>query len=436
MNMNIKTLSRAFAALLAFVSTAFAAENEIPVKAAAMAPMNSSALLKHVAAAAQKQGVRKFLLKQSPDLDARLLDEALADYVLFIEDWDMDDAEWTQLDAEKGQLTVTGTVEINDKALNQWLESNGISRNDFTDAAGNNHHFTLVILEEPPAVGAMKMNETFGTGIDGLKWFFMNYTMFQRKVRDAINKKVGEMGFEVAEPAENRIFEKYKSPDGTLFGVHFDAENDSFTVERDLLNAVRDNLPNALVLFYRIDTLAMDRGVGEIRASVAFSVKNLASGTTKAFGDSTFAMPLSSKTGRDLVMDDMARATVLAMNKLLNAEDAARKLNHIATSLQSAANRPKGPMRLVVNSAVFDESSRRKTMFMLKKALVAQGLATPEGIQTTETTLSATISKAGIDGLDGLQFEYLEDIFAGLEANLDESVYHVDSANNTLTIAP
>lgn len=433
--MNIKKLTCALVALLLGIA-ASAAENEVSVKASGTAQMNTSMLQKRVVAEAQKQGVRKFLLKQSPDLDARVLDEALADYALFVEDWDMEDAEWIQFDPYQGQLTVSGIVEINDSELNQWLESKGVSRNAFTDGDGNNRRFTLVILEEPPAVGAMKMNEFFGTDVAGLKWFFMNYTMFQRKVRDAINKKVGEMGFDVSEPAENRIFDKYKSPDGTLFGVHFDAEANAFAVERDLLEAVRDNIPDALVLFYRIDTLAMDPGAGQIRSSVAFSVKNLASGTTKAFGDSSFTMPYSSKTGRDLAMDDLARATVLAMNKLLNAEDAARKLNHIATSLQSAANRPKGPMKLVVNSSVFDAASRRRTMFMLKKALVERDLATPEGIQTTETTLSATISKAGIDGLDGLQFEYLEDIFSELDVMLDETAYHVDAANNTLTIAP
>ena len=282
----------------------------------------------------------------------------------------------------------------------------------------------------------MKMNEFFGTDVTGAKWFFMNYTMFQRKVRDAINKKVAEMGFDVSEPSENRIFDKYKSPDGTLFGVHFDAEKNAFVVERDLLDAIRDNLPDALVLFYRIDTLAMDPGAGQVRSTIAFSVKNLAAGTTKAFGDSTFALPMSATTGRDIAMDDLARATTSAMNKLLNAEDAAAKLNHIAISLQAASNRPKGPMKLVVNSAVFDESARRKTMFKLRKALVDQGLATKEGVKSTETTLSATISKEGIDDLDSLQFEYLEDLFAGLEVELDESAWHVDAANNTITIAP
>ena len=304
------------------------------------------------------------------------------------------------------------------------------------DGDGNEHRIQLVILEEPPAVGAMKMNEFFGTDVTGAKWFFMNYTMFQRKVRDAINKKVAEMGFDVSEPAENRIFERYKTSDGTLFGVHFDAEKDAFSVERGLLDAVRDNLPDALVLFYRIDTLAMDPGAGQVRSTIAFSVKNLASGTSKAFGDSTIALPMSSSTGRDIAMDDLARATTMAMNKLLNAEDAAAKLNHIAISLQSAANRPKGPMKLVVNSAVFEASARRKTMFKLKKALVDQGLASKDGVKTTETMLTAAISKKGIEDLDSLQFEYLEDLFSGLEVELDESSWHVDTANNTITIAP
>ena len=423
-------------ALLLSGIAATAADNEIRVTASGTAAMNTSALLKRVVVEAQKQGVRKYLLKQSPDLDARLLDEALSDFASFVENWDMDDAEWEQFDPQQGQLTVTGVVEVDAEELNQWLESKGVSRNTFTDRAGNEHRIQLVILEEPPAVGAMKMNEFFGTDVTGAKWFFMNYTMFQRKVRDAINKKVAEMGFDVSEPAENRIFAKYKSPDGTLFGVHFDAEKSEFTAERDLLEAIRDNLPDALVLFYRIDTLAMDPGAGEVRSSVAFSVKNLGSGTTKAFGDSTAALPHSPSTGRDVAMDNLARATTMAMNKLLNAEDAAAKLNHIAISLQNAANRPKGPMKLVVNSAVFEESARRKTLFKLKKALVDQGLATKEGVKSTETTLMATISKEGIEDLDSLQFEYLEDLFSGLELELDESVWHIDAANNTITIAP
>ncbi len=432
----MKTTFRALCALFLSAVIVTASDNEISVKASGTAAMNTSALVKRVEAEAQKQGVLKFLLKQNPNLDERIRDKALVDYAQFIKDWDMDDAEWEQLDPQQGQLTVTGTVEVNAEKINQWLEGEGVKPGVFVDGDGNEHRIQLVILEEPPAVGAMKMNEFFGTDVTGAKWFFMNYTMFQRKIRDAINEKVATMGFDVSELAENRIFDKYKTPDGTLFGVHFDAEKDSFVVERDLLDAVRDNLPDALVLFYRIDTLAMDPGAGEVRSTVAFSVKNLKSGVTKAFGDSTSQLSISPSTGRDLAMDNLARATTQAINKLLNAKDAAAKINHIAISLQSAANRPKGPMKLVINSAVFEESARRKTIFKLKKALVDQGLATKEGVNTTETMLTATISKEGIEDLDTLQFEHLEDLFSSLEIELEESMYHIDAVNNTITIAP
>ena len=196
------------AALLA----ALAADNEIQVKASGTAPQNSFALKKTVTADAQKLAVRKYLLKQNAELDDRIVDEALSEYTKFIEDWEELDASWEALDSTQGQLTVEGMATIDLEEANEWLEARGVNRQG---------SIQIVVMEEPPSLGSMKFDEAFGTGIDGAKFFLQNYTLFQRKIRDALVKKVGTLGFDVQLLEDRPVYKKFLTADGTLVGVRF-----------------------------------------------------------------------------------------------------------------------------------------------------------------------------------------------------------------------
>ena len=422
-------MKRHLPALLALIGSALllqAADNELQVKATGTAAQNSFALKKTVTADAQKLAVRKYLQKQKADLDDRIVDEALSEYSKFIEEWEELDATWEPIDASQGQLTIEGMATINLEEANQWLEARGVNRQDAIQ---------VVVMEEPPSIGSMKFDEAFGTDIDGAKFFLQNYTLFQRKIRDAIVKKVGTLGFDVQLLEDKEAYKKFLTADGTLVGVRFDPDANQFAVDRDLLDAVKAQQPDTVVLYYRVDTLAFDPKTREMRSTVALSFKSLANNVTKAIGDASWSMK-TVQTQKDLFMDDVATCTTLAVNKLMNAENAAERLNHLAMSLQNAPAVSKGPMKLVFNANGVDEKIRKRAMFQIKKQMETAGLVEKGAIKTTGNTMTATITAKDIDGLEDLYFGHLDEIFSGIGLEITDDQVFYDNAANTVTVSP
>ena len=425
----MKRRMTALCALLAALPLAvMAADNEIQVKASGTGPQNTYALKKTVTAEAQKLAVRKYLLKQNAELDDRVLDEALSEYQKFIaqDGWEELEATWEEIDASEGQLTIEGMATINLEMINEWLEARGVNRQG---------PIQIVIMEEPPSLGSMKLDEAFGTGIDGAKFFLQNYTLFQRKIRDALVRKVGTLGFDVQLLEDKPVYKKFLTADHTLVGVHFDPDANQFVIDRDLLDAVRAHQPDTIVLYYRVDTLAFDPGTREMRSSVALSFKNLENGVTKAIDPAVFAMK-TTQTQKDMILDDFATCTTMAINKLANDGDAAMRLNHLALSVRNAPSVSAGPMKLVINADGIDAKSRKRALFQIKKQMEAAGLVAKGAVKSTDTTLVATINDDGIDGLEDLYFGHLDEIFTGIGLEITDDQVNYDTAANTLTVSP
>lgn len=419
----------ALCALLAALPLAvMAAANEIQVKASGTGPQNTYALKKTVTEEAKKLAIRKYLdrLISQPPIDDRIVDEALSEYKQFIEDWEEQDATWEEIDASEGQLTVEGKVTINLEELHNWLKERGISIQGA---------IKIVIMEEPPSLGSMKFDEAFGTGIDGAKFFLQNYTLFQRKIRDTLVKKVGTLGFDVQLLEDQPAYKKFLTADGTLVGVYFSPDSNQFAIDRDLLDAVRAQQPDTIVLYYRVDTLAFELDTREMRSTVALSVKYLQNGVTKAFGDAQFAMKTVQKQ-KDLILDEFATCTTMAVNKLMNAEGAPERLNRIIREIMAIPSVPSSPMKLVFNATGIDEKIRKRVLFQIKKQMDAAGLIEKGAVKSTDTTLVATIKGDGIDGLEDLYFGHLDEIFTGLGLEITDDQVDYDAANNTLTVSP
>ena len=413
-------------ALVGSALIATAADNEIQVKASGTAPQNSFALKKTVTAEAQKLALRKYLLKQNGTLDDRVIDEALSEYTKFIEDWEELDAAWEAIDAAQGQLTIEGMATINLTEANQWLEARGVNRQGAMQ---------ILVMEEPPSIGSMKFDEAFGTGVDGQKFFLQNYTLFQRKIRDAIVKKVGTLGFDVQLLEDKEVYKRFKTADGTLVGVRFDPDANQFAVDRDLLDAVKAQQPDSIVLYYRVDTLAFEPRTREMRSTVALNFKSLANDVTKSIGDASWSMK-TMQTQKDLIMDDFALCTTLAVNKLMNDQDAAERLNHLATSLLNAPAVGGGPMKLVFNATGVDEKVRKRMLFQIRKQMETAGLVDKGAIKTTGSTMTAIITAKDIDGLEDLYFGHLDEIFTGIGLEITDDQVFYDTAANTLTVSP
>jgi len=404
---------------------AFIFAEDIQVKVAIDAERNSFALRNELKNKAQKSAIKKYILKLNSQTPEKLIEEACNEYSNFVDGVKpVSSFKWTNIDVNVGQLSAEFSVSVETDKVNSWLKEKG-----FSHQAG----IELIVMEEPPSLGQMKMDKAFGNDIDGAKFFMQNYTTFQRRMRDAIVKKVGTFGFDVKLLADNDLYEKFKSKDGTLVGVYFDVNSNNFVVDRDLLKTVKENNPDTLVLYYRIESLIFNPKSREISATVAFNLKDLNSNVTKSIGAQDYVYPTNA-TQKDEIMRDLAYCAEAAMNTLMNAEGAAAKLNSIAMSIKNAANMPKGPLKLIVNAAAFDKKIRKRAMYMLKKELIAQNITSAAKIKSSNTTLTATIDNPNIKETDALYMEYVSPILEKIGVELEDD--KVNYAGGILTIKP
>ena len=419
-------MKKIFSALILILLCCFSAlsddlGNVFQVKVSETAEKETFALKKNLETKAKQAAIRKYILRLNAKTPETLLTEACNEYSIFVEESDKVSEKWESIDKKLGQLTGEYRITLKLDSLNQWMETKGL----------NPQGFELIIMEERPSLGQIKIDKAFGTGTtDGAKFFMTNYTMIQRRLRDAIVKKVGAFGFDVKLLEDNEMYESFKSKDGTLVGVFFDPEKNDFVIDTGLLNAVKENAPDTLVLYYRIDSLIFEESTRMIRATVAFNMKNLNNGVTKSAGAGTFGLK-SKSAAIDGVIDDMAYCAEAAMNSLMNEEGAGERLIKIAMSFNNDLS-TNAPLKLVVNASAFDPKIQKKALYTIKKELIAKKISSESSIKTTNTTLTATIDNTKIKAADELYMEYILPILEenGFEITDDQ----VNYSGKTVTI--
>ncbi len=346
----------------AIVLGAFAGDDEVTVKVS-VAGYNNSALRKQCEVLGQKTAVKKYLDKLgNAKITDKVIAEAQSSYAKFIGDIETNEQEY-----EDGELTCSYTVTIKQADIAKWLEGEGVDLN----AAADGSSLEIFVMEEPPDAGQMQLGDDVGN------FFFTRYNMFQRRIRDALVKKVGEFGFKVILLEDNENYEEMKKVDPVLVGVTYNVNGDTkgFQKTPDFLRTVQENNPDAIALYYRIDALAYDADTGAIRTSVSLNFKNLAKNTTENVGSRDFEItphPVSKKP--DMVMANIGSTVETAMRSLLNGEDMGDKLVHTVKSMRNAAARPKGPMKLVINCSKVESKIKIRVRNGLKKKLIAAGL--------------------------------------------------------------
>lgn len=356
----MKKLLTAILCVGAMVFAAFAGDDEVTVKVSVVG-VNNSSLKKQCETQGKKAAIKKYLVKTgNTKITDKVIDEAMSSYAKFIEDIEADEQEY-----EGGELTCSYTVTIKQEEISKWLEGEGIDLN----AAADGSSLEIFVMEEPPDAGQMMLGEEVGN------FFFNRYNMFQRRIRDALVKKVGEFGFSVILLEDNESYEDMKKTDPVLVGVSYNVNGDTkgFTRTPDFLRTVQENNPDAIALYYRIDALAYDADTGKIRTTVALNFKNLAANKTQNVGSRDFQYITQNKKP-DMIMADFGTCVERAMFALLNGEGMAAKLSHTIKSMRNAAARPKGPMKLVINCSKVDKKIKIRVRNGLKKALVAAGL--------------------------------------------------------------
>ena len=414
----ILTLMVAFLSLVCIQGFA----EEISVTVSVEGESNSFALKEKLSVEAKKAAIKKYL--QSKKISESVIGKAQNEYSSFVEDIDKVSEDWISLGKNLGQLKGVFLVEIEADELNKWLEKHGVSNNQLAGVE-------LTILEERPSAGQIKIDKAFGNDLDGAKFFLQNYTTFQRRIRDTIVKKVDDMGYDVKLLEDNDLYEEYKSKDATLVGVFFDVNKNDFEIDDDLMSAIKENNPDTLLLYYRIDALVFEESTRKITTTVAISVKNMRTDIRKVVGSRSFSMKTNS-TAMDGVIDDMVKCAELAMNVLMK-DDGVKKLNDTIISLMNQSENNKA-LTLQVNGKVFDSKIRKKALYSLKKELVAKGITSDSAIKSTDNNLTATIENKKIKAPDELYMEYISPILEEMGIELSDEC--VKYSGNTLSIKP
>lgn len=415
--------------LLALLACAHlvAASNEVTVTASVEGKVNNSALRGACRTAAMRNAVQKYLNALNSNFPEKVVIDATAEYAAFI-DADLDVEELSDdMTFEDGVLSGTYLVTINQEAIAQWLKGRGVDMNALADGTS----MEIIVVEEAPDIGAMKFISAAGTGLEGGAFFFTRYTMFQRRVRDALVEKVGTLGLDVILLEDNDAYEEFKEVDPVLVGVSFDPDvspNGNFKTTPNFIKTIRDNNPDTIALYYRLDTIALDPTTKKIMVSASLNIKNLSKNTTSSLGSGTYNI-ITSNTEPMLVIEDIAMATVRALNIVLNGKGMAEKVQQIIKSMSNA--QAEGPIKVVINVSEVDSSIRTRLRVAIRKALEEAEVCTRKACKIRGNTLSFTSENEDYSNPDDLWiaiFEALES--CGVEATDDQMTLN----GNTMTI--
>ena len=415
----MKKIMLMLSCVCAIVLGALAGDEEVTVKVS-VAGYNNSALRKQCEIEGKKLAIKKYLAKMgNAKITDKVIDEAMSSYAKFI-----DDIETNEQDYEGGELTCAYTVTIKQEDIAKWLEGEGVDLN----AAADGSSLEIFVMEEPPDAGQLVLGEEAGS------FFFTRYNMFQRRIRDALVKKVGEFGFKVILLEDNENYEDMKKEDPVLVGVSYDVNNKTFKVTENFLRTVQENNPDAIALYYRIDVLAFDAATGKIRTTVALNFKKLSNNTTENIGSRDWEKR-TANTKADMLMADIGSTVEEAMRQFLNGEGMGEKLVHSVKTLRNAAARPKGPMKLVINCSQVDKKIKVRVRIAIKKALGAAGLT--DNTKVVKDSLSCVVKSGGdykdLDDVWGKVSEILSDIL-GDDAEISDDWAKKNGDTLTVTI--
>ena len=357
----MKKLAMLAIGVCAALTLAFAGDEEVTVKVS-VAGANNSALKKQCEDLGKKAAVKKYLVKMGNEkITDKVIDEAMSSYAKFVDEIEADEQEY-----EGGELTCSYTVTIKQTDIAEWLKGEGIDLNATADGGS----LEIFVMEEPPDAGQLQLGDKMGS------FFFNKYGEFQKTVVGRLNEEANKWGFKIKSLVDNENYEEFKKKDPNLVGVSYNVNGDTkgFMVTDGFLRTVQENNPDAIVMYYRIDSLTYNPSTKRIKSSVALNLKNLADSSTVSLGDiKGYELPASG-TQEDEIMIDVAKCVGAAIDALMSEKGVGKKITLELKSMRNAAARPKGPMKLVINCSQVDKKIKIKVRNGIKKALVDAGL--------------------------------------------------------------
>ena len=364
---------------------------------------NSFKLSKSLKVKAQKDAIKKYVTRLNKNVDADKLRQLANEYGKFVEDVMEEESKWQPLTGDDhGQLVKSYSVDIDNEKLGQELEKLGFNTQGDTE---------LVILEEPPSIGQQMLDPV-------QKLYRKNYTEFQRSIRDVIVKKLGECGFKTNLLADKDEYNEYKAKDTSLLGVFYDPKAGKFQIHKDLLDAIKANNPDTVVLYYRIAALVYDKENKQLKAAISISMKRINDNTTKSIGKQRYSVALNT-VNNDAVIDAFSQCAENSVALLMN-DEGKQKMNDIIMAINNTPTE-KGPLKLSINLKVFDKKFRKRFGYMLKKELLKQKLVDKGNITLRNNNLSATLN----ENSSPEDFFY-EKLMPVLEGMMDEDALPTD----------
>ena len=356
---------------------------------------------------AQKSAVVKYVLQTRSDLPAKTIEELKSNYALFVSQIKKTNSQFAN-----GRLSEEYLVELSIASINKWMSQNGYSRQ------GN---WEIVIMEEIPDLGRIKLDYLLGANEDGNKFFLQRYTTFQRRIRDILLKRMEENGFLINLLEDKEMYSRFKSKNDTLVGVYFDPDNNRFSTNKRLLELVQANNPNTLVLLYRIDSIIYIPKKQRYSISISLSIKDLKTGMTHVVGSYRNTGTISYNN-REVVMDELSSGIEKAFDNLIDSEKAADKINDII--VKNFSDRNKEHITLNINASKYDDQNRKKLFYSIRSKMLESGLAIADGIKVSDANMSIDIVSTKCNNVEELYFEHISPLFTIEKIILEDNMVH------------
>ncbi len=183
---------------------------------------------------------------------------------------------------------------------------------------GTKASHSVVLLEEAPDAGQVQLAEADAQGV------FARYTMYQRRVRDSLNRELTRQGVSVKLLEDDPAFNRYAADDPVRVGVGF--VDGTFAATPRFADVVRKRMPDAIALYYRIDWMAYDARRRTAEANVTLMLRHLRKRSVRVFG--TKSVAVSVQNDRTLAAD-MALALERAVLAVLRTVDVREQVEQI-----------------------------------------------------------------------------------------------------------
>lgn len=413
------------------ISLFSAQADDVTIKATVSATAKNSRTMGECKKQASKDAVKKYLARLDSNMQESVVEKVVKDYRKWVDEVEGDDYEF-----EDGELTGEFTVSIKKEDLLQFLSGEGWTLSGGSDADGDALKLEVVIAEQKPDAGMMRFAERMGTGNGGKAEFFARYENFQRNVVEALGKQVKEIGITPVPLEFNPAYADMKKADPVVVGGCFSVDNNEWQYTPNFIETIKDNNPDTVVLYYRIDGISFDDANREIfvKVSLSYLVLGGNSGTAQTPIGSKDATLRTYKKDLIGITTEMGTAVARATTALISGADLNKKLQREIKKLRTQANGPKGPIDVVINASKIDAKIRKRAKFMIKKQLLAAGLTTEKDCKVTENTMKFRITKEGLEDPDEAWVEILEVLEkAGIEDVTDDQM---TLQGSTMTVTP